>query len=323
MKSSFALFLGLLLTVPAIADLGTGNVISTVHGKTYRGVVILDMQPDGFTFTHSNGSGRLLFADLPADVRKELGYDEKRAAEFEKARAEKKQKEREMLIERQRAAAQANALARSAEMERLIVLEQQYAVALNNQYAAAAASGFSYPVLAPAVGLQRGLHQTYYAPHQLPQRAFVVKKPEDDRPERPDQDGPDHPKLDGPKNHGPDGPGKPPRGEPLSRYPMGAQGMVPTSQTAVRHAGSWVLIDKGVSSRPFRIRDGVELQAGSATAVRKHLPAMSAARLGTRTAPPAKFINGVPALSASPVPARAPAAPVVRGHAAGVPMTAR
>lgn len=141
------------------------EAFATVHGKAYRDVTIVRVEPDGVTFTHAKGAGRVLFADLPAETRARLGYDAKKAEAHEKTLAEKRNREREAAIQRQKDVAQRLAVA--IEIQRQAAFEQQFVTALsllgyNYGY------GYSYPVAVPAVGLMNGLNQTYLPGRLMP-----------------------------------------------------------------------------------------------------------------------------------------------------------
>jgi len=63
--------------------------ITTLDGATYKNVTVTDSSPVGITIMYDKPNGSTVlrgldFRDLPADIRKEFGYTEVRAAEFEK-----------------------------------------------------------------------------------------------------------------------------------------------------------------------------------------------------------------------------------------------
>ncbi|MFA6101772.1 MAG: hypothetical protein WCV67_01690 [Victivallaceae bacterium] len=63
--------------------------ITTLDGATYKNVIITNSSPVGITIAYEKPDGATVikgldFRDLPEDIRKEFGYTEIRAAEFEK-----------------------------------------------------------------------------------------------------------------------------------------------------------------------------------------------------------------------------------------------
>lgn len=128
----------------APAQVGT---IQTLHGKTYRQCKILQRDADGIAFTHQKGTARVLYADLPADTRYELGYDAKAAAELERSRAQARQEELEARRLRQTRAAELRHAARLAEIKRLSLWNEAMMAAY---YQGGGVVPFAGPV--PAVG---------------------------------------------------------------------------------------------------------------------------------------------------------------------------
>lgn len=175
MKTFFVLSVSLLAgAVCSAAPVQRIEAFATIHGKAYRDVTIVRVDPDGVSFTHAKGAGRVLFADLPADTRARLGYDATKAEAHEKALAEKRQKEREAAIQRRKDVAQRLAVA--VEIQRQAAFEQQFVTALsllgyNYGY------GYSYPVAVPAVGLMNGLYQTYLPGRVMPDGRGVHQQP--------------------------------------------------------------------------------------------------------------------------------------------------
>lgn len=63
--------------------------ITTLNGATYKNITITNSSPVGITISYDTTDGTTVikgldFRDLPEDIRKEFGYTEVRAAEFEK-----------------------------------------------------------------------------------------------------------------------------------------------------------------------------------------------------------------------------------------------
>ncbi len=61
--------------------------ITTLDGKTYRNVLISNIEPDGVNFMHSAGAAKVLFSNLAEPVAKRYGYDAKRFADWQRAKA--------------------------------------------------------------------------------------------------------------------------------------------------------------------------------------------------------------------------------------------
>lgn len=66
--------------------------LTTVTGKSYHQCRVVKIEPDGVSFRHANGAGKVLFTDLTKPLRDHFGYDPVKArAHEEKLLAEKKQ----------------------------------------------------------------------------------------------------------------------------------------------------------------------------------------------------------------------------------------
>jgi len=66
--------------------------LTTVTGKAYHQCRVVKIEPDGVSFRHANGAGKVLFTDLTKPLRDHFGYDPVKArAHEEKLLAEKKQ----------------------------------------------------------------------------------------------------------------------------------------------------------------------------------------------------------------------------------------
>lgn len=166
MKTHLPICVGFFITTACLAaPVQRIENFSTIRGKTYRDVSIVQVDPDGISFTHANGAGRVLFADLPSDTRSRLGYDPRKAEAFAKEQAEKRQKEREAAVRRQQEFAQQMAVA--AEARQLAVFQQQL-IAMMALLGYDVGYGYSYPVAVPAVGLGGGLTQTHLWPSVAP-----------------------------------------------------------------------------------------------------------------------------------------------------------
>lgn len=107
--------LGFAAAAPVV-QVGT---IRTLHGKTYRQCKIVQRDAHGISFKHLNGTARVLFADLPADTRDELGYDARAAAALERSRVQERQEKLDAQRLRQKRADELRHAARLAEIKRL------------------------------------------------------------------------------------------------------------------------------------------------------------------------------------------------------------
>ncbi|MCF7786386.1 MAG: hypothetical protein K9N47_09700 [Prosthecobacter sp.] len=80
----------------------SGN-LTTISGKTYEAIALKRVDPDGLLILHKGGVAKVLFTDLPGEMRTDYGYDAQKATAFQ---AE------------QNAAREAEATARAEEAER-------------------------------------------------------------------------------------------------------------------------------------------------------------------------------------------------------------
>jgi hypothetical protein len=143
------------LTAPAKAnDSSSIPLIKTNSGKTYTNCRIFKTDPDGVIIRHEKGGAKLLFADLPEETRTKLGYDAKKAEQYEKDRAEQKKKEREELWKYRNEVAKAQAAAYTAEARRLEVLALQNLAAggFGGYYGGFGYTLDGFPALAYGVG---------------------------------------------------------------------------------------------------------------------------------------------------------------------------
>lgn len=132
MKIKLILVFSVVAAASSHADVGEGtSVLTTLSGKTYRAVRIAEVTPDGVYFRHADGAGKVLFADLPAEVRESLGFDAKKAEGYRKELAERQSKERLAIIERDKEAAKAQASACAASASYANVAAAQLMLASN------------------------------------------------------------------------------------------------------------------------------------------------------------------------------------------------
>ena len=109
--------------------------LTTTAGRTYQQCRIVKMEPDGVSFRHAKGAGKVLFKDLTKDLREHFDYDpvraqaheEKLKADKAKERAEKIQKAQEMMVAHQ------EAVNRALETQALTALTQALAQAREYQ----------------------------------------------------------------------------------------------------------------------------------------------------------------------------------------------
>lgn len=115
-----------LATLATAADSGSSfSLIKTNSGKVYTNCRIFKTDPDGVMFSHQHGGAKVLFVDMPEETRNMLGYDAKKAAEYEKDRAEQKKKEREELWKYRNEVAKAQTAAYNAEARRMELMAVQ------------------------------------------------------------------------------------------------------------------------------------------------------------------------------------------------------
>lgn len=145
MKIQFALVFSVLATAAGFADVGDNiTSLTTLSGKTYRGVLIAQVTSDGVLFRHANGAGKVLFSDLPGDVKQSLGYDPIKAESLEKEAAARRERAHLACIERDTEIAKAQAGASIAAASLGRVTQALYAVAASQQ-AASTGNDVMYP----------------------------------------------------------------------------------------------------------------------------------------------------------------------------------
>jgi hypothetical protein len=164
------LILSLLLTAGSLAQAAAPNQIdefTTLTGRTYRKCRISQVHPDGISFFHSKGAAKVLFADLSDSWKKKLGYNAKRAEEFQKEASTRKFIEQERLT---KAREQAIAQERQTSELRLRIIERAFELQtrqqLLQQQQLAAYYGTQVPVSGPAPAI--GWPGTYFGPVNAP-----------------------------------------------------------------------------------------------------------------------------------------------------------
>jgi hypothetical protein len=168
------LILSLLLTAGSLVQAATPNQIdefTTLTGRTYRKCRISQVHPDGISFFHSKGAAKVLFADLSDSWKKKLGYNAKRAEEFQKEASMKKFIEQERLA---KAREQVVAQERQTTELRLRIMERAFELQarqqLLQQQQLAAYYGTQVPVTGPAPAI--GWPGTYVGPVNSPYGLF-------------------------------------------------------------------------------------------------------------------------------------------------------
>ena len=148
MKTQLVLVFSGLATAASLAEVGDGiHSFTTLSGKTYQGVLVSQVSPDGVLFRHANGAGKVLFSDLPGDVGKKLGYDAKKAEEHEKELADRRERERVARIEHDKEVAKARASAAVAMAAQANVLQAQYNAAASSQQSTSYGWNTAWPVV--------------------------------------------------------------------------------------------------------------------------------------------------------------------------------
>ncbi len=107
------------------SDGASYRLIKTLSGKIYTNCRVFKTDPDGVMFSHQYGGAKVLFSEMTEESRNLLGYDPKKEADYEKARVEKKQKEREEYLKLRSEMAKAQAAAYTAEARRLALINVQ------------------------------------------------------------------------------------------------------------------------------------------------------------------------------------------------------
>jgi len=83
----------LFLLVPNLIALD----LTTLDGKTYRDCRVSQVYPDSVCVLWPEGGARVKFVNLPESLRAKYGYDEQKAAAFERSEAARQQRERSLL----------------------------------------------------------------------------------------------------------------------------------------------------------------------------------------------------------------------------------
>jgi hypothetical protein len=154
MKTILLSVIALQLGFTAAACALEATTIETAQGKTYLKCRILKRDPDGVSFLHSKGAAKVLFADLTESMRNALGYDARKAAAYEKERADARKEAEQARRARETKLAEAMiaAQARYAAQRPVIMMQQPF-------------GGGYMSSLAPVLGLGGiGVPSFYYHP---------------------------------------------------------------------------------------------------------------------------------------------------------------
>jgi hypothetical protein len=68
--------------------------ITTLEGKTYSGVTVMRVEPDGLSIKHSTGIGKLYFSELPQELRDKYGYNPEKHRQYYNAQQQQAAKQR-------------------------------------------------------------------------------------------------------------------------------------------------------------------------------------------------------------------------------------
>lgn len=164
MKTTLTILL--LAAMPALAD-----TITTISGTTYSDASVTKTTPTAISITHSTGTAKILFKDLPAATQKKYGYDPAQAADFEAQEAQRKAEQQQRAEAQSKAAAQAEVDEKKKLLQQTTPLtliksdpkpgvpfwinaEMQISTYYNASYKDARESHFSFRLIAPADGCE-------------------------------------------------------------------------------------------------------------------------------------------------------------------------
>lgn len=149
---------GLMALAPIISMAATEgamiDLVSTNSGKVYQNCRIFKIDPDGVLFAHSLGSAKVLYRDLSDNVRRQLGYDQTKAADYAADLLAKQKKQREQQFELRKETIKAQAFA------------QEVAARMNDMQPAYNAPTFTPPLsewvgTVPTIGWSTGGYYPY------------------------------------------------------------------------------------------------------------------------------------------------------------------
>lgn len=76
---------------PTSAPPQTSGNLTTTSGKTFEAVTVKRVDPDGLLILHKEGAAKVLFTELPEDLRVKYGYDEAKSKAFQTGQAASRQ----------------------------------------------------------------------------------------------------------------------------------------------------------------------------------------------------------------------------------------
>lgn len=62
--------------------------LETTNGRVYEHVTVRKIEPDGISIMHADGSAKIVFEQLPEDVRRSLGYDPEKSKNYNRSKWE-------------------------------------------------------------------------------------------------------------------------------------------------------------------------------------------------------------------------------------------
>jgi hypothetical protein len=101
----------LLAAMPAFAD-----TITTINGTTYSDAKVTKTTPTAISITHSTGTAKILFKDLPAAMQEIYGYDPALATEYEAQEAKRVAEQKQRAETQRLQAEQENAVKQQARL---------------------------------------------------------------------------------------------------------------------------------------------------------------------------------------------------------------
>lgn len=73
-----------------VADPAAADDLTTTDGKTYAGITVTKVEPDGISITHATGSAKVPFTKLPEELQKKHGYDAEKSEAYLKEQAKRR-----------------------------------------------------------------------------------------------------------------------------------------------------------------------------------------------------------------------------------------
>src|SRR4051812_34416926 len=84
------------------ADSLPPNELTTLKGKTYRGVKVTKIEPDGIRIVHDGGLAKVVMEELPESWRERFNFDPAAAEQYRiKAKAARAESQRKLAEARQ------------------------------------------------------------------------------------------------------------------------------------------------------------------------------------------------------------------------------